>query len=257
MQIINKRDIDFNKLNKLNWSKSTESTLYYDEELFYKMFADLFLAIRKKKKLMLLNDGNVISDVVIPNILINDGLITSGCAMERIKGARSLYKYKNSDIFMMLVYLVSLSLKKIHNDPRNIVVGDLHFNNIIVDNKGQHHFIDFDSCMIDGIAADRLPKNLKYYVFDRGNFKFEVGKDTDRFCLFLSTLGAIFGKDIDYISEKEYDEKSEMIYTLKNMRSFFLEVKKNNKGIPDIPYLSELISINDFPGVKKMKVKSY
>lgn len=254
MKILDIRDIDFNVLNMLDVF-SSECTIYYDEQLIYKFYDDVSSLIleRKKKKIILLNEGELFSDVVIPNILIQNGKLMNGCAMENIKDSKSLIKYRNSDIFILLLFTVSLSLKKIHNDPRNIVVGDLHFNNILIDNNRKHHFIDFDSCMIEGIIQDRLPRGLIEYISNRNNFDFDVSYKTDKLCMLLSTINALFGKEIDSVSLYEYDEKAEKIRTLKNMREIFLAVKDNSVGIPDVPYFSDFVSLNDFPGTKKIK----
>ena len=109
--------------------------------------------------------------------------------------------------------------------------------------------------MIDGIPQDRLPKCFIEYVNNRGKFQFDVNTSTDKLCMFLSTINAIFGKKIDLLSIKEYDEKAEQLHTLKNMRNYFLEVKNNNTKICDVPYMSDLISINDFPDSKVMSRK--
>lgn len=256
MEILDIKNIDFNKLEFFSDVNSTESSLYFAEELFYKLYDGFLLPKTKEKKLLLLNDGEKIPGVVIPNILIKNDTLLCGCAMPYIKNAHSIIKYRQSIKFIMLLYAVSLSLKKIHNDPRNIVVGDLHFNNILIDNKSRHYFVDFDSCMIDDIPQDRLPKCFIEYVNNRGKFKFNVSSRTDKLCMFLSTINALFGKKIDDLSIKEYDIKAERISTLRNMRSYFLELKKNSTTIPDLPYLSDLISMNDFPGGKiKMRKK--
>lgn len=255
MEILDIRDIDFSKLIILNYIRSSESTLYCDDELFYKLYDNLLTASRKTKKLLLLNDGEIVPDAVIPNILIKNKCINYGCAMNNIKNSSGLIKYKNSDKFIFLVNNVSISLEKIHSDPRRIVVGDLHFNNILVDTNGKHYFVDFDSCMVDGIPQDRLPKNFMNYVYNRGNFKFKVGSDTDKLCMFLSVLGALFGKDIDDLTMNEYDERAEKLTTLRNMRNYVMEIKNNSNTIPEVPYLHELISINDFPG-RKVKIRN-
>lgn len=255
MEKLDIRDIDFSKLEILNSVKSTESTLYFDDDLFYKFYDSLLVGARKTKKLILLNDGELVPEAVIPDILLKNKLLNLGCAMARIKNAHTLIKYRNSEMFILLIYAVSLSLKKIHSDPRNIAIGDLHFNNILIDKNLKHHFIDFDSCMIDGIPQDRLPNNFMEYVLNRGNFKFEVGRETDKFCMILSFLGALFRKNIDSLDMNEYDEKAEQLWTLKNMRNYVLEIKNNVKGIPDVPYLSEVISMSDFPECKVRNLK--
>lgn len=255
MEMLDIRDIDFSKLEILNSIRTSESTLYYDDELFYKFYDNLLMASRKTRKLLLLNEGDVIPDVVIPNILIKNRRLNYGCAMNNIKNVSGLIKYKYSDEFIFLVNNVSCSLEKIHSYPRNIVVGDLHFNNILVDMKGKHYFVNFDSCMIDGIPQDRLPKNLMCYVYNRGNFKFKVSNETDKLCMFLSVLGALFGKNIDDLTMNEYDKRAEQLATLKNMRNYVMEIKNNSNIIPVLPYLHELISITDFPD-SKIKIRN-
>jgi len=254
MKILDINDIDYEKLDILD-VLSTESTIYFDDELIYKFYDNLPLATleRKRKKLFLLNEGEEIPDAIIPNILIKNKNILIASGMKRIINGNSLIKYKNTDIFILLLYVISLSLKKIHNDPRNIAVGDLHFNNILIDDKGKHYFIDFDSCAINGIIQDRLPRSLKQYALNRGDFDFEVSHKTDKLCMLLSFVNSLFGKEIDTFSLYEYDKKAEQVQTLKNLREIFLNIKKNNIGIPNVPYLDEFISISDFPGKKLIK----
>lgn len=252
MEILDIRDIDFSKLEMLD-VLSSEGTLYFDDELFYKLYDNLEDIDNKERKLLLLNEGINDFDAVIPHILIKNNLMMWGCGMDRVKDAISLVKYKKSDVFILLLYAVSLSLKKIHNDPRNIVVGDLHFNNILIDKNMKHYFIDFDSCMVDGIAQDRLPTSIMQYVSNRGDFKYKVGSNTDKLCMILSFINSLFGKDIDVLSMDEYDERAEQIYTLQNLREFIIAIKKNLYNIPSVPYLHEVISMRDFSGMKKIR----
>jgi hypothetical protein len=223
--------------------------------ILYKEYLNFLSAQKKRRKLELLYNGGTISNTVIPYALITDNFFLSGCAMKYISDSVSLKNCTDSEFFYKLLYRASLTLKKIHDDPRNIVIGDLHFDNILIDKKLDHYFIDMDSCMVYDIPADRLPNALKYYVINRGNFRFDVGKETDKLCMFLAMIGALFGTSIDFLDMTEYDIKAEQISTLRNMREFVLKIKNNKSGIPDIPYLSDLISVNDFLGSKK--VKSY
>lgn len=257
MEILDVRDINFDELQMLDGVCSSESTLYFYDKFLYKFYDNLSHATleRKKKKLFLLNDGEVISDVVIPNVLIKNGDLIYGCVMEYIKKSKPLIQYKNSNVFILLLYVSSLSLKKIHSDPRNIVVGDLHLNNILIDDEGKHYFVDFDSCKVDGISQDNLPYSLMRYACDRDNIEFEASIATDKLCMLLSTVNALLGKNIDSFSMCEYDKKAERIQTLKNMREVVLAVKNNGSGIPDVPYLDEVISIKDFPAFKKLRAK--
>ena len=245
MKMLDIRDIDFEKLKIVNNVISSESSLYYDDELFYKLFDNFSDVSRKRDKLLLLNDGDNIPNVVIPNILINNGDILYGCAMENIVDSSTIVKYRNTDIYSYLLYNVSVSLKNIHNDPRNIVIGDFHFNNIIIDKNYNHYFIDIDSCKIDGILQDRTPNSLVRYLKNRGYFNTDVCVNTDKLCMFLSIINSLFGKDIDSISMEEYDKKGEELFLLREIRSYILEIKNNSNYSLDIPYLCDVISWDD------------
>lgn len=251
MKILDIRDIDFEKLKIVDNVFASESSLYYDDKLFYKLFDNLSNVSRKREKLLLLNNGEKISNVVIPNILINNMDKLYGCAMDNIIDSLALVKYRNTDIYSELLYNVSVSLKNIHNDPRNIVIGDFHFNNVIIDKNNNHYFIDIDSCMIDGILQDRTPSSLVKYLKNRGYFNTDVNTKTDKLCMFLSIINSLFSKDIDSISIEEYDKKSEELLLLREIRKYILEIKSNNKNIIELPYLCDVISCNEL----KSKIK--
>lgn len=252
MKILDVRDIDFCDLEMLD-VLSSEGTLYFDDKLFYKFFDWVMNINNKEKKLILLNDNYGKLNAVIPHILIKNKHSLSGCAMTYIKDANSLIEYKKEDNFISLLNDVSLSLMKIHNDPRNIVVGDLHFNNILVDKNMNHYFIDFDSCMVDGIPQDRLPNSLLSYIGSRGNFDFNVNCNTDRLCMLLSFVNSLFDKNIDGLSMYEYDEKAEKIYTLKNLREYIINVRNAYNYIPYVPYLYEVISKKDLKKIRNIR----
>lgn len=251
MKILDVRDIDFNSLKMLD-ILSSEGSLYFDDDLFYKFYDNLTNFECKERKLIILNSCDNNFNAIIPHILIKNKLLTSGAAMKYVRDALSLIKYKNNDNYISLLYDVSMTLKKIHSDPRNIVVGDLHFNNILVDQNMKHYFIDFDSCRVSGIEEDRLPNSLLSYVKSRGNFDFDVNCNTDRFCMTLSFINSFFDKFIDMLSMYDYDEKAEQIHTLKNLREYVIEIRKAYDCIPYVPYLHEIISIEDLTNVKKL-----
>lgn len=249
MEIIRERDIDFSNLKKLKCDVNSESRLYYDEDTIYKMFKNLsFKHLRRKqKKIELLSDGAVLNSVVMPNQQILKGFVLSGYTMDYINDSLPLFEFtrrsQNVYVFLQLVRRLSLSLKEIHNDPRNIIVGDLSFSNIIFDDDFKHYFVDFDSCMIDGISSDRICFLLSDYINKRGKYRIDINENTDRLSLILCTLYTIFLKQIDEISMYDFDMVADKVEMLKNMRNIVLEIKKYGKIIPDVPYLDEIIPI--------------
>ena len=229
----------------------------------YKMFnedASSFYLLRKKVKLEALSDGEPLDSAILPNKIIMDNKLLSGYIMNYIKNATPIFcffsKNKNINAFFKLMNDVSLSLRNIHNDPRNIVIGDLSISNIIFDENMKHYFVDFDSVMIGKLNEDRVPFALERYARRCGLNKYNIDRSTDRLCLILATLFVVFNKSIEEVSMREYDEVSERIETLKNMREIVLEMKKYNALIPNFPYLDELISPSVFQNKKKIKSTS-
>jgi len=258
MDIIRKADIDFKSLQRLKCRANSESNLYSDGENLYKIFKGLMpmQLRRKERKIEMLGDGTKIDNVILPESKIMDGNLLSGYNMMYVKDALILFEFakrsKNINDFFRMVYEVSLTLRKIHNDPRNIVVGDLSFSNIIFDKNFNHYFVDLDGCMIGDIPSERLCFLLWDYVKYRGMYRFDVNKNSDVFSLMLCTLHTIFGVSVDNISMYDYDFISERVENLRNIRKFVVEMKKKNNFLPEVPYMDEVIKI---PSKKKIKVK--
>lgn len=255
MEVLMKNEIDFGRLKRMKCDVNSESILYHDNNTIYKMFKNLPYRDlkRKKRKIELLSSGNPLDNVVLPQYEIMDGTVLSGYTMEYIKKSFPLFdftiKNKNINNFLQLVRKISLSLRKIHDDPRNIIVGDLSFSNIIFDENFKYYFVDFDSCMIDGISSDRICFLLDFYIKRRNINKFSISERTDKLSLMLCTLYTIFLRYIDGVSIYEYDLLSEKLETLKNMREYFLNIKKCSGSIPDVPYMDEMIE----QPIKKIK----
>lgn len=259
MDIIRRDDIDFSKLQKLKCRANSESNLYSDEEILYKMFKGLTpIGLRRKeRKIELLGEGQQIDNVIMPNSKVIDGNLMFGYGMDYIKDSLILFEFakrnKNINDFLRLIYDVSLTLRKIHEDPRNIAVGDLSFSNIIFDKNYRHYFVDFDGCMIDDFPSEKISFLLADYTKVRGMYRFSVDKNTDIFSLMLCTLHTIFGEEIDKVSMYDYDFVSERVETLKNIREFVVEMKKHNNFIPEVPYMDEVIKV---PSKKRIKLRN-
>ena len=254
MKIIDIRDINFKKLELLEVF-SSESTLYFDNEQVYKLYDkhEVDVSKQKQEKILLLNECALPSNVVVPNTLIQNDNLMYGCIMKYIKNSKPLIKYKNENVFLKLLYEVSQSLSIIHNDARNIVVGDLHLNNILIDNNQNHFYVDIDSCMINGIREDRLPRNLMQYLINRSHYDIRASKETDKLCMILSIINALFDKDIDCLSMEEYDRKTIQTNMPIKLREVIIDIKNNKHDIPYVPYLHEIIESEDCIYTKTLK----
>lgn len=246
-------DIDLDKLHTIEGTTHKESTIFYDETTIYKIFDDLYGQERKNKqtKVELLGDGLSLPNTVMPREEIVYEFLNNrfeGYTMDYIKHSKTLYKTfldgKNIDKLVTILNTISKSLEIIHKDPRNIILSDVHVENIIIDKQFNPYIIDIDSCKIDGLKNDSIPMTLKHYLQNRHLFRSmeetETTKNTDKLCFLMMIIGLIFNKQIDRISIYEYDEKMEDINILKNMREIILEIRKS-KTIPEVPYFHEII----------------
>lgn len=258
MDIIRNEDINFNNLKKLKCRANSESNLYTDGAILYKIFKELTprKLKRKERKIELLNGGEKIDNIILPESKIINGNLISGYSMDYIKDSLILYEFtkksKNINDFLKIIYEVSLTLRKIHNDPRDIAVGDLSFSNIIFDKNLKHYFVDMDGAMIDNIPSERISFLLNDYTILRGMYRFSIDKNSDIFSLMLCTLHTIFSIEIDKISMYDYDFVAEKNETLRNMREYVIEMKKKNNYIPSVPYMDEIIKL---PSKQRIKIK--
>lgn len=257
-------DINLRRLRKVTGVDHRESTLFHNKTTIYKIYDDLdeYKLGRKQRKIELLGDGESLPITMMPKSKIFSRIpiemfsrtpieIFEGVGMDYIS-SQTLYKKfrRNKDTVLLFGILdtVSRSVMQIHQDPRNIVISDLHAQNIIVDRDYNPYIVDIDSCKIDGIKNDTAPVGLKNYLSKRGLYislsELETTSNTDRFCLLIMALDMLFHKNFDKISLYEYDEKSEEIETLKNMRELVVELQTSSI-MPELPYFHELIKSSD------------
>jgi len=260
MEVLQKKDINFNSLFVYESPANSESVLFYDDDYMYKMFKDTNTTylIRKKLKLEMLADGGSLDSAILADSAIMDVRKLSGYRMHNVSDGTPIFdfcsKNRNINAYLRLMYNVSKSLRNIHNDPRNVVIGDLSVSNIIFDENMKHYFVDFDSVMIGKLSADRIPFALERYARKCGINKYSINRDTDRLCLFLTFFFVVFRKSIEEVSMNEYDIMAEKIETLKEMRPIVVELKKYNSLMPNLPYLDEMISSNVFAAKKRVRV---
>ena len=257
MKKIYLEDINLERFRELNVEPHKESSLLYNKNKVYKIFNDLENEDRYRKqiKIELLGDGIELPNTIMPKEELFYYFINQfeGYTMDYINNNETLYKKflggKIINMFLDVLYNLSKTYQIIHSDPRNIILSDVHASNIIVDKQFNPYIIDIDSCKIAGFRNESIPLALKYYLQNRNLFtsikEFETTKNTDNLCFIIMILGIIFRKHIDNIYQYEYDEKSEEIIMLKEIRNIFIEIKKSNQII-EIPYFHELIKERNY-----------
>ena len=138
----------------------------------------------------------------------------------------------------------SIRLSRLHRDSDRILVGDMHFDNIIIDDKGNNHFIDVESYGIQSLKPSDIP-SITYNYYTWMNYYICHSSNMDKISFFLALFSSIFNKNIISVSENEYEIKSKQILILEKLKDVFLDLKYSYAEEPDMPYLYEVINDDD------------
>lgn len=249
MERINFSSINFSKLQRLQFEEGKNAKLYTNKHFkreLYKIYnqPNLTENIEKEKKLEIFSKVDGIDGLVKPIALIHDDSNHIGYTTKFIDSLKlSDMKIKDNDgEILSILVKASNDLKKMHNNKQNIIVGDLHFDNIIVDRKQNPHFIDIDSYGIGEYKPNNLPNTLYSYC-DYMNYDIKYSKSMDRLSFMLNTFCFIFDKNFVNISLNEYDEKTYELPFLRNMRELFIDMKNSYSEAPDVGYLDDIIKV--------------
>ena len=242
MEIVKYKNIKFKKLKQI---KNDSSNKIYKEKSnpknLYKIFenTDKEELQLKREKLELLREKGV-EDIIVPHTLIEKKNRLKGDISEYINDSIPLYCAYNRcyiEQIQDILLEVSKKLYNIHNN--NILIGDLHFYNIILDRSLKSYFIDVDSYGIGNIKPDNNSALVDYYYKSK-NKKIVFNDNLDRLSFMLSVFSMTTGKNIFKLNEKTFDTYSEKYEFLNDLKDIYLRLK-NSDEIIDVPYLYELI----------------
>lgn len=258
MDKIIKGFIKFKNMEKIECGSNVESTLFHDglkAYKIYKRYINIDLKEREEK-LSILTEEPLISSVIVPDEKIINLLGRfRGHTMKYIPNSTPMFDFFTKtdmlDDFFSVIDSISKDMRKIHDDPRKIVIGDCHFYNIILDENMNHYFVDIDSCGIDNIPSSRVTQELATYLRNNNQEKIATA-NTDRISLIFSVLYVLLNKAFENISIREYEEKAEILPFLKQIKPYFLDLKKYNGVIPTVPYIDEFISKKDLESKQKI-----
>lgn len=248
-----------NKLKRLNARIHAEANLYYKNNTLYKIFYKNTPKIdlkRKEKKIEIISTLEYREMVCPIEKLVSydrEKKYFMGYTMEYIKNSMTLYEKissLNPKMYLKLISEISKFIKRVHTNNDEIVFCDLSFHNILIDDELKYYLIDLDNIKINGYDEEKI-SSLAYYYLEFRNIHIKLDANFDRLTFLLYYLDSIFNADIWDIGMKQYDMMSEKIGALKELRSLVVELKKQNRRIPYIPYLSEVINEDD------MKCKKY
>lgn len=247
--------IHFNDINLENLqyytSQGKNSVLYRYESECIKILTGSDAHEKASVLRKFLEMEGISTDAIIsPNRLIvgeNGELV--GYTMDYFANSVSLYDYflhRKSISFKdvnEILKRVSLGLRKIHSC--GIVIQDLSFGNILINQDGVVKFCDIDGCSFGSHDSPFISCLLNDYIF---NFKklddLCVSENTDRLSLLLDFIYLCFFKEIQNIGKKDFYKLSDRIRTLDNWREIVSDLI-NCDEIPIVPYYDELVYDGD------------
>lgn len=246
-------------LTMLNPELHSESDLYYIDNTLYKVFVNngykprefMTYLNKKEKKIDLLSNLKDIPHAILPQdkLVKMNGKRKSftGYTMEYLDSGITLYeasRYLDIKSLLQLLSRISVTLKKIHKRSEGIIFGDISFYNILIteiESVLDYFFIDFDGVLIGkDFKNDRIALLTKDYTEYR-SVRLKINKNFDRLTFLLCFLESIFNKTITEVSMYQYDEMSERIEILRDLRNLIIELKKTEGTVPDIPYFHEIL----------------
>ena len=251
-------DIDFNSLEKLK-SQGTKATLYKNDNECIKILDGLYDAEKKALYRKFLDmDGIKIENVLLPKKLIikNDKL--QGFTMDYFPNSTSLFdkyltRYVNTNELLNDVFKASKILRTIHDN--NIICQDLSFDNILVDENDKIVYCDIDGCSYINHISPFISVLLKHLLFDYRKEKITISYNLDRISMIISLYYLMYLEEVQNLTKKQYDKLSNKVMTLKNTEKYVTMLLDKNNFIDNIPYLDELINLEDDFVINREKKK--
>ncbi len=257
MEEIKFKEINLSILRKLQ-SQGTKGTIYTDGIICYKFLDGLYpdekRDLYKKFRDM---DGIKIDNVLLPqNLIIEDGNL-KGYTMQYFANSiplsdKFLKRYFNCNELFVYVVKASKILRNIHNN--GIFCQDLSFENILVDDKGNIAFCDIDGCTFREHYSPFISLLFKKFLIDFRHSEVSTIEDIDKISMILSFYLEMYGEVLQKITKKQYHVLSDHIQTLRNLQNTANMLVNKKCQINDIPYMDEVIDLNDNYEIDREKI---
>ncbi len=248
-------DIDFKKFQIINKEIASKSTIFWDvyNNKFYKIFNEsvnlspdnMKILEQKEEKMSAFKKIEGIDFVSQATKLISNKDYVIGYQADYIN-AKRLYEIDTNNIKKLFIILskISYHLMLLHHKNGNPVIGDLHFDNFLVDSNGNDYFTDYDSYGINGIEVDNFSKALTSYC-DTMNYQIYDDESYDRLSFMLALFQMIFDNLITKINNKDFLKITRLYPVFEKLEEVFITLKSSYNFIPDIPYFHEIIKEED------------
>lgn len=247
MEQIKLKDINLNSLKKLE-QQGTKSTVYRNGTSCIKML-DGFYEEEKDAlfKKFLDMEGLEIDNVLLPKELIVSNGKLEGYMMDYFPSVSLNSKFEvrqvDTKVLFDYVYKASKILREIHRN--GIICQDLSFENILVDDNGNVKFCDLDGCSYKDNVSPFVSLIMKRYFIDYRKEQILLCTNLDRVGMMLSFFFIVYAKELQKLNRKSYSKLAEKSNTLEEMRKYANALLDRSNPVPEIPYLDELIWLDD------------
>lgn len=247
MEQIKLKDINLNSLKKLE-QQGTKSTVYRNGTSCIKML-DGFYEEEKDAlfKKFLDMEGLEIDNVLLPKELIVSNGKLEGYTMDYFPSVSLNSKFEvrqvDTKVLFDYVYKASKILREIHRN--GIICQDLSFENILVDDNGNVKFCDLDGCSYKDNVSPFVSLIMKRYFIDYRKEQILLCTNLDRVGMMLSFFFVVYAKELQKLNRKSYSKLAEKSNTLEEMRKYANALLDRSNPVPVIPYLDELIWLDD------------
>lgn len=247
MEQIKLKDINLNSLKKLE-QQGTKSTIYRNGTSCIKML-DGFYEEEKDAlfKKFLDMEGLEIDNVLLPKELIVSNGKLEGYTMDYFPSVSLNSKFEvrqvDTKVLFDYVYKASKILREIHRN--GIICQDLSFENILVDDNGNVKFCDLDGCSYKDNVSPFVSLIMKRYFIDYRKEQILLCTNLDRVGMMLSFFFIVYAKELQKLNRKSYSKLAEKSNTLEEMRKYANLLLDRSNPVPAIPYLDELIWLDD------------
>lgn len=247
MEQIKLKDINLNSLKKLE-QQGTKSTVYRNGTSCIKMLDGFY----EEEKDALFKKFLDMEGLEIDNVLLQKELIVSngkleGYTMDYFPSVSLNDKFEvrhvDTKVLFDYVYKASKILREIHRN--GIICQDLSFENILVDDNGNVKFCDLDGCSYKDNVSPFVSLIMKRYFIDYRKEQLLLCTNLDRVGMMLSFFFVVYAKELQKLNRKSYSKLAEKSNTLEEMRKYANALLDRSNPVPAIPYLDELIWLDD------------
>lgn len=229
-------------------SFQTGGTIYHYNDMLYKILSEYFFKDEIMRNVDFQIENHIPNSPYIYEKIFLHGNFY-GYSMEYLENAitfREASKYCfDIDKCLGIVHDIYTGVRFLHD--RDILLGDVHMDNLMVDDKGHGYLIDLDHMLFPG---DDYKFNTLYslkYSHD-GYRNIKSSKKTDNIKVMLCCLSLMFGVDIEneMISSYGIDiesvyEKYIMLVGSDELKDYFCDIIQGK----DVVYFDDFCKNND------------